>query len=107
MLKPEDFDEAFERYLKDRFKPFRDKELPSDYGKNLSPSRTKHEFVSVVSLAPSPSGDMLAAVTGNSKDIKRVAILARNDSEHRAGGRRDPWRAGIAALPGFVYPAAP
>ena len=74
-LKPEDFDEAFERYLKDRFKPFRDKELPSDYGKNLSPSRTKHEFVSVVSLAPSPSGDMLAAVTGNSKDMELDIIL--------------------------------
>lgn len=74
-LKPEDFDEAFERYLKDRFKPFRDKELPSDYGKNLSPSRTKHEFVSVVSLAPSPSGDMLAAVTGNRKDMELDIIL--------------------------------
>ena len=35
-LKKEEFDEAFERYLKERFKPFRDKERPADYGRDLS-----------------------------------------------------------------------
>ena len=34
-LKPEEFDQQFEKYLKDRFKPFRDKERPADYGRNL------------------------------------------------------------------------
>ena len=37
-LKPEEFDEQFDRYLKERFKPFRDKERPADYGRNLAPS---------------------------------------------------------------------
>ena len=37
-LKAEEFDEQFDKYLKDRFKPFRDKERPQDYGKNLAPS---------------------------------------------------------------------
>ena len=32
-----EFDQPFERYLKDRFKPFRDKERPADYGQDLSP----------------------------------------------------------------------
>ena len=36
-LKPEEFDEQFDKYLKDRFKPFRDKERPADYGKDLAP----------------------------------------------------------------------
>ena len=36
-LKPEEFDQQFEKYLKDRFKPFRDKERPADYGRNLAP----------------------------------------------------------------------
>ncbi len=74
-LKPDEFDDAFERYLKDRFKPFRDKELPSDYGKNLSPKREKTPFVSVVSIEPSPTGDMVAAVAGNRKDQELDIIL--------------------------------
>ena len=38
-LKPEEFDEQFDKYLKDRFKPFRDKERPADYGRDLAPKR--------------------------------------------------------------------
>ena len=34
-MKPDEFDQAFERYLKERFKPFRDKERPADYGRDL------------------------------------------------------------------------
>ena len=44
-LKPEEFDEQFDKYLKDRFKPFRDKERPADYGKNLAPKRDKTPYV--------------------------------------------------------------
>ena len=36
-VKPEEFDEQFDRYLKERFRPFRDKERPVDYGRNLAP----------------------------------------------------------------------
>ena len=36
-MKKDEFDQAFERYLKERFKPFRDKERPADYGRNLAP----------------------------------------------------------------------
>ena len=74
-LKPEDFDDAFERYLKERFKPFRDKELPSDYGRNLAPKRDKTPFVTVASIEPSPSGDLIAAVAGNRKDQELDIIL--------------------------------
>ena len=38
-LKAEEFDEQFDKYLKDRFKPFRDKERPADYGRDLAPKR--------------------------------------------------------------------
>ena len=34
-MKKDEFDQAFERYLKERFKPFRDKERPADYGRDL------------------------------------------------------------------------
>ena len=74
-LKPDEFDEQFDKYLKDRFKPFRDKERPADYGKDLAPKREKTPFVSVVSIEPSPSGDLLAVAAGNRKDQELDIIL--------------------------------
>jgi WD40-like Beta Propeller Repeat len=74
-LKPEDFDEQFDRYLKDRFKPFRDKERPNDYGRDLAPRPDKTPYVSVLSIEPSPTGDMLAAVVGNARDQELDVIL--------------------------------
>jgi hypothetical protein len=81
-LKPEEFDEQFDRYLKDRFKPFRDKELPSDYGRNIAPKRDKTVYTTVLSLEPSPTGDLIAAVAGNRKDYELdVIILSSKDGQ--------------------------
>ena len=43
-MKPEEFDQQFEKYLKDRFKPFRDKERPADYGRDLAPNPEKTQL---------------------------------------------------------------
>src|SRR5258708_2732516 len=81
-LKPDEFDEQFDKYLKDRFKPFRDKERPQDYGRDLAPKRGKPEFVSVVSIEPSPSGDLLAVAAGNRKDQELdIILLSTKDSK--------------------------
>src|SRR5207247_1310075 len=64
-MKKDEFDQAFEKYLKDRFKPFRDKERPADYGRDLAPSQEKTNFAEALSIAPSPSGDLIAAATVN------------------------------------------
>ncbi len=74
-MKKEEFDQAFERYLKDRFKPFRDKERPVDYGRDLSPNREKTEFSDAWALAPSPSGDLMAVVSVNRKDREIDVVL--------------------------------
>ncbi|HEX2339418.1 MAG TPA: hypothetical protein VHI98_02970, partial [Vicinamibacterales bacterium] len=74
-LGPEEFDEQFDKYLKDRFKPFRDKERPIDYGRDLAPKPQKTPFVSVVSIEPSPSGDLLAVAAGNRRDQELDIIL--------------------------------
>jgi hypothetical protein len=74
-LQPEEFDEQFDRWIKERFKPFRDKERPADYGRNIAPDRQRSRYVSVLSLEPSPTGDMLAAVVGNSRDYELDIIL--------------------------------
>jgi hypothetical protein len=74
-MKKDEFDQAFERYLKDRFKPFRDKERPADYGRNLAPNQEKTSFAEALSIAPSPSGDLVAAVTINRKDRELDIVL--------------------------------
>ena len=74
-MKPRDFDHAFDRYLKDRFKPFRDKERPADYGSDLAPDPQKSDFIGLLSVAPSPSGDLIAAVAPNRRDQEYDVIL--------------------------------
>jgi Tol biopolymer transport system component len=81
-LTPEEFDQEFDKYLKDRFKPFRDKERPADYGRNLAPDPEESPFVGALSIEPSPSGDLIAMVTGNRRDreLDIVLISARDGS---------------------------
>jgi hypothetical protein len=74
-LKDEEFDQQFEKWLKDRFKPFRDKERAADYGRNLAPNPEKSEFSNALSAEPSPSGDLIAVVTGNRKDEEADVVL--------------------------------
>ena len=74
-LSPEEFDQQFEKYLKDRFKPFRDKERPADYGRNLAPDPEKSSFNAAVSIEPSPSGDLIAVATGNRKERELDIVL--------------------------------
>jgi Tol biopolymer transport system component len=74
-MSPDEFDAAFDRYLKDRFKPFRDKERPADYGRDLAPNRERTDFADAFSIAPSPSGDLIAVVTGNRKDQELDIVL--------------------------------
>ena len=71
----DEFDDLFEKYLKDRFKPFRDKERPADYGRDLAPRPGRTKFTSVLTIEPSPSGDLIAAVAGNRRDYELDIIL--------------------------------
>ena len=70
-----EFDQQFEKYLKDRFKAFRDKERPADYGQDLSPDPEKTNYTSSISIEPSPSGDLIAVMTGNRRDQELDIIL--------------------------------
>lgn len=74
-IKPEEFDQQFEKYLKDRFKPFRDKERPIDYGRDYAPDRRKTRFPSVLSIEPSPSGDLLATIAVNRREQELDIVL--------------------------------
>jgi hypothetical protein len=79
-MKPDEFDQAFERYLKERFKPFRDKERPADYGRDLSPNKEKTHYAEALSISPSPSGDLIAIVTVNRRDGELdIALISAKD----------------------------
>jgi hypothetical protein len=71
----DEWDQQFDRYLKERFKPFRDKERPADYGRGLAPNPQKTRYSNVLSIEPSPSGDLIAAVTGNRRDRELDIVL--------------------------------
>jgi hypothetical protein len=79
-MKPEEFDDAFDKWLKERFKPFRDKERPSDYGRNISPNPEKTPYTQVFAFAPSPSGELVAALTANrSEGEAEIVLLSTKD----------------------------
>ncbi len=81
-MSAEEWDTEFDRYLKERFKPFRDKERPADYGRNLAPKPDKTRYAQAYSIEPSPSGDLLAAMTGNSNDRELdIVLLSTKDGQ--------------------------
>jgi hypothetical protein len=102
-LKPDEFDQEFEKYLKDRFKPFRDKERPADYGPNLAPNPARTRYGSVLSVEPSPSGDLIAAMVGNRRDqeLDIVLLSAKDGSVVRN------LTSGFDQSMGFAYIALP
>jgi len=81
-IAPDEFDQQFDRYLKERFKPFRDKERPADYGRSLAPDPRKSRFSNVLSIEPSPSGDLIAGMTGNGRDREYdIVLISAKDGE--------------------------
>ncbi len=75
-----EFDDEFESYIRRRFQAFRDKERPDDYGRNLAPDPLKTRYPAVVSIEPSPSGDLIAAFAQNRKDRELdIVLLSAND----------------------------
>ena len=79
-MTPKEFDEAFEKWAKEKFKPFRDRQRPTDYGSEISPDPEKTSFSQVYAFAPSPSGEIVAAITGNRNDGEAdIVMLSTKD----------------------------
>jgi hypothetical protein len=111
-LKAEEFDEQFQKYLKERFKPFRDKERPADYGRNLAPKRDKTPYSVVLSIAASPSGDLMAVAAGNRRDQELdILVVSTHDSRVirnlTSGFNKDRGFEYIATPGGFRNNAVP
>src|SRR5512145_108930 len=70
-----EFDLLFEKWLKERYKPYRDKERPSDYGRDLSPDDERTNYTQVYAFSPSPSGELVAALTANRSEGEADVVL--------------------------------
>ena len=74
-LEAEEFDDEFKKYLDERFEPFREKERPSDYGRNLAPDPLRSRYPLLISIEASPSGEVIAAAALNRKDRELDIVL--------------------------------
>jgi hypothetical protein len=102
-ITPEEWDAQFDRYLKERYKPFRDKERPADYGRDLAPDPRKGKFANVLSIEPSPSGDLIAGMTGNGRDREYDIVLF----SAKDGAVINNLTSGFDQSMGFEYLATP
>ena len=73
-MSAEEWDQQFDRYMKERFKPFRDKR-PADYGRNSRPPA--QEPVQQRPDHRAPVGRPDAAMTGNGRDRELDIVLIR------------------------------
>src|SRR5512142_1472371 len=71
----EEFDNAFDKWLKERFKPFRDRQRPDDFGRDLSPDPEKTSYTQAFGFSPSPSGEIAAVITANRSEGEADVVL--------------------------------
>ncbi|MCE2543585.1 MAG: DPP IV N-terminal domain-containing protein [Acidobacteria bacterium] len=79
-LEAEEFDDEFKKYLDDRFEPFKEKESPTDYGRNLAPDPLRSRYPLLISIEASPSGEVIAAVALNRKNRELDIVLVSAQS---------------------------
>ncbi len=74
-MTPEEFYREWKRWLTEKYKPFRDKEIPDDYSLDLSPNPMRGNFVAALSAAPSPSKEIIAVMSINRKEGEFDVVL--------------------------------
>jgi len=81
-MKYKDFNHAFKKYLRARYKDFLARENPEDYSIPLGPEFPLNPYYFSLSHAVSPSGDIVAVLTQNIKeyDIDIILISTKDGS---------------------------
>jgi hypothetical protein len=69
------FNFEFKKYLRAKYKPFLMRENPEDYSIPIGPEFPLNPYYHAYSIAPSPSGDLVAALLANYKDLDYDIIL--------------------------------
>lgn len=71
-IKEEAFNEQLSQYLRDKFKDYRDKQSPVDYGKEV---KLPQKYFQTFSQAPSPDGKEFAVLTANRDDYEFDIVI--------------------------------
>ncbi len=74
-LKPKEFNYEFKRFLREKTKDFLARENPEDYSIPLGPEFPVNPYFYALSHAVSPSGDIVATLTYNTKDYDADIVL--------------------------------
>ncbi|HEX9723932.1 MAG TPA: hypothetical protein VGC53_06580 [Vicinamibacteria bacterium] len=75
-MSPDEFDRQFQKWLKERFKPYRDKEIPTDYSRDYAPDpRRQGKWVAALTASPSPSRELVAVLSYNRRDAELDVVL--------------------------------
>lgn len=75
-MSPDEFDRQFQNWLKERFKPYRDKELPTDYSRDYAPDpRRQGKWAAALTASPSPSRELVAVLSYNRRDAELDVVL--------------------------------
>jgi hypothetical protein len=82
---PEEFDAAFDKWLKERFKPFRDRQRPDDFGRDLSPNPEKTRLHAGLRLLAEPFRRDRRG--GHREPLRR---RGRRGADLHEGRQRDP-----------------
>lgn len=81
-LKPKEFSYKFKKYLRDKNKEFLTRENPENYSIPLGPEYPLNPYYFAFSHAVSPSGDMVAVLTFNVKDLDiDILLISTKDGE--------------------------
>jgi Tol biopolymer transport system component len=70
-----EFNYEFKKYLRDKNNPFLTRENPEDYSIPIGPEFPMNPYYHAYSIALSPSGDIVAAILANYKDLDYDIIL--------------------------------
>lgn len=70
-----EFHYEFKKYLREKHKPFLMRENPEDYSIPIGPEFPMNPYYHAYSIALSPSGDIVAAILANYKDLDYDIIL--------------------------------
>ncbi|MBM63205.1 MAG: hypothetical protein CL484_09685 [Acidobacteria bacterium] len=107
----DEFDSEFESYIRRRFQAFRDKERPEDYGRDLAPDPFETRYMAVVSIEPSPSGQLIAAFAQNRKDREMDVVLLSGEDGSVVKNLTDGFNQDLGfesiAIPGARWNSVP
>lgn len=74
-LDEKQFNHEFKKYIREKFKPFRLRDNPEDYSFVIGPEYPVNEYYFSFSHTLSPSGDLVASVTFNVRDLEMDIVL--------------------------------